>query len=46
MLKREQDSEKALDECLARGVSKEALMVLAREMGCVRWALEKSLRRE
>lgn len=43
MLARERQSEEALDEAMAKGVSRKALMVLAREAGCVRWALEKSL---
>lgn len=43
-LERERQSEEALDEALKKGVSVEALRVLARETGCVRWALEKSLR--
>lgn len=44
-LDRERMSEEALDECLLKGVSREALKVLARETGCVSWALKNSLRR-
>jgi len=43
MLDRERQAEKALNEALAKGVSIEALRVLARETGCVRWALEQSI---
>jgi hypothetical protein len=43
---REQEIEEALNEALQKGVSPEHLKVLAREAGCVRWALEKSLRSE
>lgn len=41
---REEILEGALDECLQKGVSREALKTLARETGAVRWALEKSLK--
>lgn len=38
--------ERALDECLDRGVSRESLRTLARECGMTKWALERSLRKE
>jgi hypothetical protein len=43
-LERERESEEALNEALEKGVSKQALMVLAREAGCVSWALQQSLK--
>jgi hypothetical protein len=43
-LEREKQSEEALDEALAKGVSREHLIVLARETGCTRWALHQSLK--
>lgn len=44
MLNRERESEEALEEALKKGVSLEALKVLARETGCYRWALQHSLK--
>jgi hypothetical protein len=41
---RERLAEEALDEAKAKGVSKESLIVLARETGCTRWALQQSLK--
>ena len=42
---REEMTEKALDECLAAGVSVESLRTLARECGATTWALKNSLRK-
>jgi hypothetical protein len=36
--------EQALDECAARGVSRENLKTLARETGATSWALKQSLK--
>ena len=44
MLNREREAESALDEALKAGVSREALKVLARETGCVAWAMRQSLK--
>jgi hypothetical protein len=41
---REQMTWEALDACLKAGVSTEHLRTLARETGCFRWALQKSLK--
>jgi hypothetical protein len=41
---REQMTEAALDACLKAGVADEHLRTLARETGCVRWALQNSLK--
>jgi hypothetical protein len=38
---REELTEKALDECAAKGVSVESLKTLARETGATRWALKQ-----
>lgn len=43
---REQMTEAALDACLKAGVGVEHLRTLARETGCVSWALKNSLRKE
>ena len=43
---REEMTEKALDECLAAGVSVESLRTLARECGATTWALKNSLKGE
>ena len=43
MLNRERESEEALEEAKAKGVSREKLIVLARETGCYRWAMQQSL---
>ena len=42
---REEMTEKALDECLAAGVSVESLRWLAKETGAVTCALKNSLRK-
>lgn len=42
-LEREQQSEEALEACLKAGVETKYLVWLAREVGCTRWALQKSL---
>ena len=41
---RELMTEAALDACLKAGVADEHLRTLARETGCVRWALKNSLK--
>ena len=41
---RERMTEEALEEALGKGVSRESLIVLARETGCARWAIQQSLR--
>jgi hypothetical protein len=41
---REQMAEAALTACKVAGVPDEHLRTLAQQLGCVRWALENSLR--
>ena len=43
-MEREQESEEALNACKAAGVEERYLMTLAREAGCVAWALKNSLK--
>lgn len=43
-LEREEQTCKALDECVAKGVSRESLRVLARETGLCVWAMRQSLK--
>jgi hypothetical protein len=43
-LDREHELHDALDECAAKGISKQSLLVLARETGGMTWALQQSLK--
>lgn len=43
-LERERQTCEALDECVAKGVSRDSLRVLARETGVCVWAMRNSLK--